>query len=105
MRGDAKALPFPDESFDAIVSNYVYHNISGYDKEKLFLETLRTLRKGGVFAINDVVRWDIEGFAEKLRSRGYSDVRIIDTASLAFGSKAKASLLLLGKSRMIAGRK
>ena len=25
--GDANKLDFPDESFDAVVSNYVYHNI------------------------------------------------------------------------------
>ena len=26
--GDANRLDFPDESFDAVVSNYVYHNIT-----------------------------------------------------------------------------
>ena len=43
-------LDFPDESFDAVVSNYVYHNIMGSDKRALLLETLRVLKKGGVFA-------------------------------------------------------
>ena len=31
-RGDANKLDFPDGSFDAVVSNYVYHNITGADK-------------------------------------------------------------------------
>ena len=31
-RGDAVKLDFPDESFDAVTSNYVYHNITGKDK-------------------------------------------------------------------------
>ncbi len=33
--GNAIRLPFEDESFDAVTSNYVYHNISGHDKKKL----------------------------------------------------------------------
>ena len=44
-------LDFPDKSFDAVVSNYFYHNIMGSDKRALLLETLRVLKKGGVFAI------------------------------------------------------
>lgn len=46
QHGDANRLDFPDESFDAVVSNYVYHNIIGADKQKLLLETLRVLKKG-----------------------------------------------------------
>ena len=46
--GDANKLDFPDESFDAVVSNYVYHNVMGADKQALLLETLRVLKKGGV---------------------------------------------------------
>jgi len=53
QRGDANKLDFPDESFDAVVSNYVYHNVVGADKRALLLETLRVLKKGGVFALND----------------------------------------------------
>ena len=41
QHGDANRLDFPDESFDAVVSNYVYHNITGADKQRLLLETLR----------------------------------------------------------------
>ena len=46
--GMANKLDFPDESFDAVVSNYVYHNVMGADKQALLLETLRVLKKGGV---------------------------------------------------------
>ena len=44
-RGNAVKLDFPDESFDAVTSNYVYHNITGKDKQQLLLETLRVLKK------------------------------------------------------------
>ena len=32
--GNAIHLPYEDESFDAVTSNYVYHNIAGHDKQK-----------------------------------------------------------------------
>lgn len=54
-KGDAVHLDFPDGSFDAVTSNYVYHNIVGYDRKELLLETLRVLKKGGVFAIHDLM--------------------------------------------------
>ena len=47
QHGDANKLDFPDESFDAVVSNYVYHNVMGADKRALLLETLRLQRPGG----------------------------------------------------------
>lgn len=109
LRGDANRLDFPDESFDAVVSNYVYHNITGADKQELLLETLRVLKKGGVFALNDEMKprlyCDIEAFAEKLRNMGYEYVRIIDTAQEVFGSHRRAALVMLGHSRMLVGRK
>ena len=75
-----------DKSFDAVVSNYVYHNIMGSDKRALLLETLRVLKKGGVFALNDEMKprlyGDMEAFAQKLRAMGYEEVRLVDTCLL-----------------------
>ena len=109
QHGDANRLDFPDESFDAVVSNYVYHNITGADKQKLLLETLRVLKKGGVFALNDEMKprmyGDMEAFAQRLRDMGYEDVRLIDTAKEAFGSRRRAALMMLGDSRLLVGRK
>ena len=107
--GDANKLDFPDESFDAVVSNYVYHNIMGSDKRALLLETLRVLKKGGVFALNDEMKphmyGNMEAFAQELRDMGYADVRLIDTAQEAFGSRRRAAMMMLGDSRMLVGRK
>ena len=62
-----------------------------------------------VFALNDDMKprmyGDMEEFAEKLRKMGYQEVRIIDTAREAFGSHRRAALMMLGDSRMLAGRK
>ena len=107
--GDANRLDFPDESFDAVVSNYVYHNVMGADKQALLLETLRVLKKGGVFALNDDMKpkmyGDMDAFVQKLRDMGYEDVRLIDTATEVFGSRRRAGMMMLGDSRMLVGRK
>ena len=109
QHGDANKLDFPDESFDAVVSNYVYHNIMGADKQALLLETLRVLKKGGVFAINDNMKprmyGDMEAFAQKLRDMGYENVQFIDTTREIFGSRRRAAMMMLGESRMLVGRK
>src|SRR5699024_6357201 len=109
QHGDANRLDFPDESFDAVVSNYVYHNIMGSDKRTLLLETLRLRKKGVVFAFNEELTQrmygDMETFAQELRDMGYEDVRLIDTAQEAFGSRRRAAMMMLGDSRMLAGRK
>ena len=80
QHGDAKQLDFPDESFDVVISNYVYHNVMGADMQKLLLESLRVLKKGGVFALNDDMKpkmyGDMEGFAQKLRDMGYEEVNL-----------------------------
>ena len=109
QHGDANKLDFPDENFDAVVSNYVYHNVVGSDKRALLRETLRVLKKGGVFALNDDMKprmyGDMEAFAQELRDMGYADVRLIDTAQDAFGSHRRAAAMMLGASRMLVGRK
>ena len=108
-RGNAVKLDFPDETFDAVTSNYVYHNIKGKDKQQLLSETLRVLKKGGVFALNDDMKpkmyGDMDAFVQKLRDMGYEDVRLIDTATEVFGSRRRAAMMMLGDSRMLVGRK
>ena len=107
--GNAISLPFEDESFDAVTSNYVYHNITGYDKQKLLLETLRVLKKGGTFAIHDLmspVRYgDMEEFVKKLKEKGYEEVRLIDTTDGTFMGRKEASWLGLLGSTLLIGKK
>ena len=109
QRGNAKKLDFPDESFDAVVSNYVYHNIMDADKQELLLESLRILKKGGVFALHDAMKprryGDMEAFVQKLRDMGYADVRLIDTSEQIFGSYTRAEAMMLGGSKLLVGRK
>lgn len=109
VHGDANKLDFPDESFDAVISNYVYHNIMGADKHTLLLESLRVLKKGGVFVLHDNMKpqmyGDMNAFAEKLKGMGFVDVQYVESAESIFGSKRRAALMMLGDSGMIVGRK
>ncbi len=108
-QGNAVHLDFPDESFDAVTSNYVYHNITGIDRQKLLLETLRVLKKGGVFAIHDImspIRYgDMEQFVQTLREAGYESVELIDTTNGMFMTRKEAKLLGLGGSTLLIGKK
>ena len=54
--GDARELPFPDDSFDAVVTNLVWHNIPVRDRYELIREALRVLKPGGVFVFSDLFR-------------------------------------------------
>ncbi len=108
-RGDATALDFPDESFDAVVSNYVYHNIPTNDRQAVLLETLRVLKKGGTFALHDIFSkskyGDMQPFVQKLRDMGYEKVELIDTTDGMFMTKKEASWMALSGSALLVGRK
>ncbi len=108
-QGDACKLPFGDETFDAVTSNYVYHNIPSKDRQSILLETLRTLKKGGIFAIHDIMSGskygDMEAFAKKLKEMGYQEVSLIDTTKGRFMSSFEACWMGLSGSMILTGRK
>ena len=107
-QGNALKLGFPDESFDAVTSNYVYHNIPG-DRQALLLETLRVLKKGGTFAIHDIFSksryGDMQAFVQKLKKMGYEKVELIDTTNGMFMSPSEAKWMALSGSALLAGKK
>ena len=108
LQGDATHLDFPDESFDAVVSNYVYHNIPG-DRQQYLLETLRTLKKGGTFALHDIFSQskygDMQAFVNKLRDMGYREVALIDTTDGKFMTRFEATWMALSGSALLTGIK
>ena len=107
-QGDATHLDFPDGTFDAVVSNYVYHNIPG-DRQQYLLETLRTLKKGGAFALHDIFSkskyGDMQAFVRQLRDMGFQKVELIDTTDGKFMTKFEAAWMGLGGSALLTGIK
>ncbi len=61
---DATALPFPDESFDSVVSCLMLHHI--IDWERAVAEVARVLRPGGAFVGYDLVRTPLAGLFHRL---------------------------------------
>ena len=108
-QGDATHLDFPDETFDAVASNYVYHNIPSKDRQAILLETLRTLKKGGTFAIHDIFSeakyGDMQAFVKKLKEMGYEKVDLIDTTNGKWIMKSEAGWMGLSGSALLKGTK
>lgn len=107
-QGDACKLDFADETFDAVTSNYVYHNIPSNDRQAILLETLRVLKKGGTFAIHDIFSrskyGDMQEFVKKLKDMGYEKVELIDSTG-KFMTKQEAKCMALDGSAFLVGRK
>ena len=70
---------------------------------------MRVLKKGGTFAIHDLMSparyGDMEAFVKKLKAEGYEEVRLIDTADGTFMGKTEASWLGLSGSTLLVGKK
>ncbi len=108
-RGDAQKLDFPDGAFDAVTSNYVYHNIPSRDRQAILLETLRVLKKGGTFAIHDLFSKDKYGdmqvFVKKLRDLGFEHAELTPTDNGKFMSSWEARWMALSGSALLVGKK
>ena len=108
-QGNAVHLEFPDETFDAVTSNYVYHNIPSQDRRMILLETLRTLKKGGTFALHDIFSalkyGDMQAFVKTLQDMGYQKVELIDTTGGRFMKKSEARWMGLSGSALLTGIK
>jgi ubiquinone/menaquinone biosynthesis C-methylase UbiE len=61
---DATAMPFPDDSFDSVVSCLMLHHI--IDWEGAVAEAARVLRPGGIFVGYDLVRTALASLFHRL---------------------------------------
>ncbi len=108
-QGDALKLDFPDSTFEAVTSNYVYHNIPSRDRQAILLETLRVLKKGGTFSIHDIFSkdkyGDMQAFVKKLKDLGYEQVEFIPTDNGRFMSPWEAKWMALSGSAILLGKK
>ena len=109
-KGDAAKLDFLDGTFDAAVSNFVFHEVrSQKDKHALVLEALRVVKAGGRFAFQDIFYAKshygrIEDFVESLKPY-VSEIQFVDTRRPDYAPKLLNTPLVLGQMGMIYGRK
>lgn len=71
---DARKLPFPDNTFDVVVSSFAIHNMkSAADRKQAIVEIARVLKPDGELAIADIQQ--TRQYQTVLRSLGWSHVR------------------------------
>ena len=68
---DAKALPYPDRSFDGVISNSIIHHLP--DPMAAFREIGRVIRPSGLILIRDLMRPDTPEAAQALVDRYAAD--------------------------------
>jgi len=53
--GQFLELPFPNGSFDRVVSTFAFHHVAPEDKPRALSEIGRVLRPGGIFVLGDLM--------------------------------------------------
>jgi ubiquinone/menaquinone biosynthesis C-methylase UbiE len=86
--GDITRLPFPDASFDAVISMTVIHNIpSRDDRDQALREFVRVLKPGGRIAIFDLLHTSrysevLQGAGMKVEDLGHDLLWLLPCRSL-----------------------
>lgn len=70
-RIDAKTLPYPDNTFDGLISNSIVHHI--HDAEKALKEMGRVAKPDGVVLIRDLIRPETPADAQAFVDRYAAD--------------------------------
>lgn len=73
--GDARELPFADETFDVVVSSLVIHHVPAKERRKVLLEIVRVLKPGGRLAILEIFG-EVARYDKVIRDAGISDVKM-----------------------------
>ncbi len=100
---DARQLPFADESFDVVLSNYLIHEVNTADERRQILcEIARVLKPGGRVAIVDFIF--TSECVSVLQSAGIPDARRDRLGGISFWSIA---IMFLGSTQthLVSGRK
>ncbi len=93
VTGDARHLPFENDTFDALISCLALHNIPEREgRKKAVNEALRVLKPGGKFAILDFTK--TKEYVEVLQESGAIEVKL-----------SANQYLMFPPVRMVAGRK
>jgi arsenite methyltransferase len=78
---DMRELPFPDGSFDVVLSSWVVHNVDEEaERARALREIVRVLRPSGVILLTDIVNRD--EYSKAFKSMGLWDVRVVVLSAL-----------------------
>ena len=107
-QGFADELPYEPESFDRVLSSFMFHHLAGQDREKTLKEVWRVLKPGGSFHLLDFVADHAShGFLHRLvhshaELKDNTDERILQLMSrtgLTNAEKVRAGRMFFGVLR------
>lgn len=110
QQGSAAALPSPDESFNAVVSHFVFHEVTGVEKKAVLKEAFRVLCKGGSFSFQDMfldstLYGDIPALLNTIHEWGIEEVRFAPSGDLVKIPYLLRHKRVLGNAGLLFGRK
>lgn len=111
QHASAAALPFGDESFEAVISNFVFHEVKeARDKRDIVKEALRVVKKGGAFAFQDLfprkeLYGEIDDLLNIIKGWGIHEVKFINTSNAEFVPTALKLPFMVGSIGIIYGKK
>lgn len=111
LKASASDLPFEDESFDAVMSNMVFHEVKdSADKKMVIKEALRVVKKGGVFSFQDIfeekrIYGNIDDLLDTIMDWGVEEVNFIHTSDYDFIPRSLKLPFMVGNIGIIHGRK
>jgi SAM-dependent methyltransferase len=111
QKASASKLPFEDGYFDAAVSNLCFHEVADTEeKREVVREALRVVKKGGVFAFQDLfllkqAYGDVDELVRTIKSWGITEVEFTETRSFPFIPTALKLPFMVGRMGIIKGEK
>jgi SAM-dependent methyltransferase len=107
--GFADELPYPDASFDRVLSSFMFHHLEGDAREKALHEVRRVLKRDGSFHLADFARPEGQGhglkhlFCASDHFKDNSDATILasfEKAGFANAKKTSEASMLFGLLRL-----
>ena len=111
QKASAAKLPFPDGFFDVAVSNFVFHEVQdAKDKREVVKEALRALKRGGLFAFQDLfllkkIYGEPEDLLTTIKSWGIEDIKLVNTSDQKFIPGPMKLPFMVGQIGIIHGKK
>jgi SAM-dependent methyltransferase len=111
LEASASKLPFENESFDIVTSNFVFHEVKDTkNKIDVIKEALRTVKRGGVFVFHDLfyvksIYGDPDKMIAELRVSGISEINMTNTSEMEIIPKFLRTSFMLGGIGIIYGKK
>jgi len=109
QRASAVSLPFEDGEYDLVISNFVFHSVRVVNKIPLIKEALRVVKKGGLFAFQDLFNkqfyGDMDIFYQELKSWGLKEISLVNTSDFVHIPIALRINHMVGNSKILYGIK